>query len=118
MIDCESNLAIPLNYCGDTLNVGTTEADDGTMKFVNLATGMVHYTDNTGTLPDIAVVLPEMSPNTMYQLSLVSGEPFTPYASDGVIGTVEVTHINVKFVKAFDGDGMVVVIEDQYLKMA
>lgn len=117
-MDCNASNARDLSYCGGTLHIGTTQATGTITVFIrNEATGRTAAIVSTGTLPDIEVFLPSLAPGQVYRISISDDKPFTPYASDTVIGTTAVTSIFVRFVKLFDGDNEVITVDDQYLKL-
>lgn len=115
-MECNVVKALPINYCGDTLHIGTTAATDPVFVFFeDMATGRSQGMPYTGTLPDVDVDMPNLSPGHTYRIHISGSQEFTPYASEGNIGTDAVRVVHVEAIKVFDDDGEVENGGDQYL---
>jgi hypothetical protein len=118
-MECNSSNAVPLIYCGGVLHIGTVAADEPLVRLLDEATGRILYLSQSEEFPDsLSVDMPTLLPGHVYRLSIAGDQPFTPYAADDTPGTTEVTYIYVRFDKAFNDEGEVVGIEEQYVKLA
>lgn len=109
---CTTNNALPIVQCATALHVGQLVAGtEWTLRVVNVASGRMEYVMGTG---DIDLVDFDFAPGCVYALSLTDGD-FTPYASEGAIGTDAVGMIYVKVDKTFNTDGTLYTPSEQWI---
>lgn len=109
---CTTPTALPIAQCAGTVHVGQLVAGTAwTLRVVNVASGRMEYVMGTG---DIDLVDFDFAPGCVYALSLTDGD-FTPYSSEGTIGTDAVGMIYVKADKAFNTDGTLYTPSEQWI---
>ena len=111
-MSCTTNTALPIVQRATTLHVGQLVAGTTwTLRVANVASGRMEYVMGTG---DIDLVDFDFAPGCVYALSLTDGD-FTPYASEGAIGTDAVGMIYVKVDKTFNTDGTLYTPSEQWI---
>ena len=124
MIDCSTCLvARDINYCGDTITLGTLTGDassagSATVTVTDAATGRVVQVDaEDGILPQVRIPMPALQPGHAYRFS-VDAIDYGFLGSDTFIVEGDATAqtcVLALAVKVFDETGAVVSGGNQYL---